>query len=233
MHPVIRKKIHALQVLQKATINIDAEFHQGIYDLERKFQEKHDEIFKKRSDIVNGLHEPNASECELSDVELQKLVPTEGQEVDVGIPDFWLNVLKNVSEVRSMIHENDEPVLKYLVDVRAFSKPLPNLSFQLEFQFAPNEFFQNSVLTKTYFMKCVPDDDDPFAFEGPEIYKSIGCEIMWNAGKNVTEKALKRKGSAVRLFKTDSFFNFFNPPELRLDDSEENDNIEVKESIFL
>jgi hypothetical protein len=55
---------------------------------------------------------------------------------------------------------------------------------------------------------------------------------MWNAGKNVTEKALKKKGSSARLFKTDSFFNFFNPPELRMDESDENDVIEVKESIL-
>jgi hypothetical protein len=234
LHPVIRKRIHALKVLQKETINLDAEFHQSVYELERKLQGKHDEIFKKRYDIVNGLHEPNDNECQLSAEELEKLVPTEGEEVESGIPNFWLTVLKKVAEIRSMIKDHDEPVLKHLIDVRAFSNTSPNLSFQLEFHFAPNEFIQNSVLTKTYLMKCEPDEDDPFSFEGPEIYKSIGCEIMWNAGKNVIEKAASKNNreSATRLFKTDSFFNFFNPPELRMDDSNENDKIEVKESIF-
>jgi nucleosome assembly protein 1-like 1 len=230
LHPVILKRIHALKALQKETINLDAEFHQSVYELERKLQGKHDEIFKKRSDIVNGLHEPCDNECQLSAEELEKMVPMEGEEVENGIPNFWLTVLKNVSELRSMIKEHDEPILEHLIDVRAYSNTSPNLSFQLEFQFAPNDFILNSVLTKTYLMKCVPEDDDPFSFEGPEIYKSIGCEIMWNAGKNVTEKAEKKKGSsATRLFKTDSFFNFFNPPELRMDDSDDNDKIEVKE----
>lgn len=73
--------------------------------------------------------------------------------------------------------------MKHLIDVKAFFKLAPNLSFQLEFQFSPNKFFRNSVLTKSYLMGCVPDDDDPFTFDGPEIYKSIECEIMWNAGK--------------------------------------------------
>lgn len=196
--------------------------------MERKFQGKHDEIFKKRSDIVNGLHEPTDEECKLSDIELDKEVPTEGQDKPSGIPNFWLTVLKNVSEVSSMIQEHDEAVLKHLIDVRAFSKPAPDLSFQLEFQFEPNEYFQNSVLTKTYLMKCSPDEEDPFSFEGPEIYKSIGCEIMWNPGKNVTEKEVKKKDSSLRLFKADSFFNFFSPPELKLDDHlEDGDKIEV------
>jgi nucleosome assembly protein 1-like 1 len=227
MHPVVRKRIYALKNLQTETIKWDAEFHRNVYDLEFKFQVKHDEIFKKRADIVNGQYEPSDDECKLSGFELDRNVPNEGEDIPAGIPDFWLTVLKNVNEMRSMIQEHDEPILKHLIDVRAFSKPPPDLSFQLEFQFAPNEFFQNSVLTKTYLMKCSPDDDDPFTFEGPEIYKSIGCEIMWNAGKKVTEKSLKRN-SLMKIFKTDSFFNFFSPPEFKGDESDENDAIEVR-----
>ena len=30
------------------------------------------------------------------------------------------------------------------------------------------------VLTKSYKMKCEPDEDDPFAFEGPEIVSASG-----------------------------------------------------------
>ena len=30
------------------------------------------------------------------------------------------------------------------------------------------------VLTKSYKMKCEPDEDDPFAFEGPEIISASG-----------------------------------------------------------
>lgn len=110
--------------------------------------------------------------------------------------------------------------------MRAISMPTPELSFVLEFHFAPNEFFTNTVLSKTYLMKCTPDVDDPFSFEGPEIYKSIGCPIEWNVGKNITEKAVKKKDTTMKIFKTDSFFNFFSPPELKEGYSEENDKIE-------
>lgn len=83
-------------------------------------------------------------------------------------------------------------------------------------------------------MKCVPEEDDPFNFEGPEIYKCRGCTINWNKGKNVTLKTVKKKqkhksrGSVRIVTKTvqnDSFFNFFSPPpmpeDLNADDVDE------------
>jgi nucleosome assembly protein 1-like 1 len=45
-------------------------------------------------------------------------------------------------------------------------------SFSLEFNFEPNEFFTNTLLTKTYKMRSEPDENDPFSFDGPEI---MGC----------------------------------------------------------
>lgn len=50
------------------------------------------------------------------------------------------------------------------------------MGFSLEFHFSENEYFTNKVLTKYYEMKCEPDKDDPFSFEGPEIIK---CKV-WN-----------------------------------------------------
>ena len=37
-------------------------------------------------------------------------------------------------------------------------------------------------------MKCLPDPEDPFNFEGPEIFKCVGCTIDWLPGKNLTIK---------------------------------------------
>ena len=39
------------------------------------------------------------------------------------------------------------------------------MSFTLHFHWAPNDFFSNEILTKTYELKCEPQEDDPFAFE--------------------------------------------------------------------
>lgn len=134
-----------------------------------------------------------------------------------------------------MIQPHDEPLLKQLSDIKI--KYDEDLSYTLEFFFAPNDYFTDSVLTKKYFLRCKIDGDEPFAFEGPEIYKCLGCNINWKPGKNITVKTIKKKQKhkargAVRTISkqvpNDSFFNFFNPPDVPEDESkldEESQNI--------
>merc|ERR1712217_806866 len=104
--------------------------------------------------------------------------------------------------IADMIQEADEPALETLKDVTlTFSEKNP-MGFTLHFHFGANDFFTNEILTKTYELKCEPQEDDPFSFEGPEIIKCTGCTIDWKKGKNLT----------VKQVKADSFFNFFDPP---------------------
>ena len=100
----------------------------------------------------------------------------------------------------------------------------------MNFHFGENEFFTNSTLVKMYEMKCEPNEDDPFSFEGPEIYKCKGDKINWKEGKNLTIKTVKKKqkhkskGSVRTITKTvknDSFFNFFDPPSAEPLDGED------------
>merc|ERR1711978_704131 len=67
------------------------------------------------------------------------------------------------------------------------------MGFTLHFHFLPNEYFTNTILTKSYELKCEPQEDDPFSFEGPEIFKCTGCPIDWSKGKNLTVKQVKKK----------------------------------------
>lgn len=68
--------------------------------------------------------------------------------------------------------------------VTAVSFGLPQ-SFTLEFHFEPNDFFTNTVLTKTYKMRSEPDESDPFSFDGPEIMCCTGysasffCSVLF------------------------------------------------------
>ena len=86
-------------------------------------------------------------------------------------------------------------------------------------------------------MKCKPDEEDPFGFEGPEIYKCKGCTINWKSGKNVTVKTVKKKQkhkskgnvrTITKTVKNDSFFNFFDPPAIP-DDPEAEVDAETQE----
>ncbi|XP_065201111.1 nucleosome assembly protein 1-like 1 [Planococcus citri] len=149
----------------------------------------------------------------------------------VGIPAFWLTAFKNVQMISEMIQPCDEPILQHLIDVRTVLLEKEPMGFVLEFHFSPNEHFTNSVLTKEYEMKCCPDPCDPFCFEGPEIVKCKGCKIEWKKGKNVTVKQVKKKQkhknrssvtrTVTKQVPNESFFNFFNPPEVPEDSESE------------
>jgi nucleosome assembly protein 1-like 1 len=39
------------------------------------------------------------------------------------------------------------------------------------FEFAPNPFFSNTTLTKTYALRENPDPDSPLEYDGPEIIR--------------------------------------------------------------
>ncbi|XP_017789056.1 PREDICTED: nucleosome assembly protein 1-like 1 isoform X2 [Habropoda laboriosa] len=247
----VKRRIKALKQLQLVTTNIEAKFYEEVHTLECVYYNLCAPLYEKRSEIVSGIYEPTDEQCvwesdeeeegltndlktkvNLEDDKEQK--KEEGETEDVkGIPDFWLTIFKNVGTLADMVQEHDEPILKHLYDIKVIFLKSNPMGFVLEFHFEPNEYFSNSVLTKEYIMKCTPEKNDPFSFEGPEIYKCKGCVIDWKKGKNVTVKTIKKnqkhksRGSIRTVTKTvrnDSFFNFFSPPvvpedaEAELDD---------------
>lgn len=48
----IKRRIAALRKIQLETINLEAEFHQAVYEVERNYMEKHSKIFDKRDAII-------------------------------------------------------------------------------------------------------------------------------------------------------------------------------------
>uniref|UniRef100_A0A1B6LNY8 Nucleosome assembly protein 1-like 4 n=1 Tax=Graphocephala atropunctata TaxID=36148 RepID=A0A1B6LNY8_9HEMI len=240
----VKRRIKALKKLQLEATHTEAKFYEEVHELECKYHLLYTPLYEKRSTIIQGLYEPNDEESDFpsddeKEEELSNEIKTKVKIEDVtetkepvteeeknkananGIPDFWLTIFKNVGILSEMVQEHDEPILKHLIDVKVIFLKANPMGFVLEFHFSPNEYFSNSVLTKVYEMKCVPEDSDPFSFEGPEIYKCKGCTIDWKKNKNVTVKTIKKKqkhksrGSVRTITKTiqnDSFFNFFNPP---------------------
>ncbi|XP_026751725.2 nucleosome assembly protein 1-like 1 isoform X1 [Galleria mellonella] len=247
--PNVRRRIRALRTLQKEFVDIEAKFYSEVHALECKYEKLYKPLFEKRAQIVSGSYEPTDEEClnpwrdENEEEELARAVQgaaiTDGtekkpaeEEVKAiepamdpnvkGIPDFWYTIFRNVSMLCEMMQEHDEPILKCLQDIKVQMHDDP-IGFTLEFYFAPNDYFTNTVLTKEYSMKCKPDEENPLEFEGPEIYSCKGCEINWKKGKNVTVKTIKKKqkhksrGSVRTVTKSvqaDSFFNFFSPPAM-------------------
>ena len=99
-----------------------------------------------------------------------------------------------------MIEPHDEPILKHLIDIECELRDRKPYNFKLNFHFSPNEYFSNTVLSKTYEFKVEIDPSDPYVFEAPETECSKGCDIKWKSpDKDVTKLKLC----------DESFFNFF------------------------
>jgi nucleosome assembly protein 1-like 1 len=242
--PVLRR-IKALKKLQLEATKIEAKFYEEVHQLECKYHELYTPIYSKRTTITTGEHEPTDAESEwpsdsededegLSEEvkEKAKLDEANKNEDVKGIPSFWLTIFKNVEMLAEMVQEADEPVLESLTDITVTFSEKDPMGFTLHFHFAPNQFFTNSILTKCYEMKCEPPEDDPFSFEGPEIFKCTGCPVDWQKGKNLTVTQVKKKqkhkskGSVrtiTKQVKADSFFNFFDPPAVPDDPNAEVD----------
>lgn len=241
LHPVVKRRIKALKRLQKNCLDIESKFYEEVHALECKYASQYDPLYEKRKDIINGLVEPTDSDCEWASEDEEEEDPlaaefkkkmnvgadgdtkTPGSDENAkGVPEFWLNIFRQVDTLTEMLQEHDEPIVRHLEDIKVkYSDPGNPMSFELEFLFSENEFFGNRSLSKVYQMRAEPDETDPLSFEGPEIIKCTGCKIDWKKGKDVTVKVIKKrqkhksKGSVRTIekkVKADSFFNFFDPP---------------------
>jgi len=252
--PQVKRRIKSLKKLQLEATKLEAKFYEEVHELECKYHKLHMPLLDKRKTITTGEYEPTEEECdfpsdsedeeaELSEEVKDKKAKIEDEKKDQvkeetkeenvsGIPSFWLTIFKNVEMLAEMVQENDEPVLDLLENVTVTLTENAPMGFTLHFHFKENDFFTNKVLTKQYEMKCEPMEDDPFSFEGPEIYKCHGCTIDWKKGKNLTVKQVKKKqkhknkGSVrtiTKQVKADSFFNFFDPPAVPEDPEAEVD----------
>merc|ERR1712018_793626 len=216
--------------------------YEEVHQLECKYHDLYTPLYEKRAQISKGAYEPTEAECdwpsddgdELAE-EIKDKVKLDGEKKDEekkddsetpakGIPEFWLTIFKNVDMLQEMVQEHDEPVLAALTDVKVTfsdgSSEASPMGFKLHFYFEPNEYFTNGELTKKYEMKCEPSEDDPFSFDGPEIYRCKGCPINWKQGKNLTVKTVKKKqkhkskGNVRTITKQVKNDSFFNPPPI-------------------
>merc|ERR1711997_867092 len=236
----VKRRLKALKRIQLESTKIEAKFYEEVHKLECKYHEMYKPLYDQRAKITKGEYEPNEDECEWpsddeedeeelagdmkdkAKLEDEKAKKEKEEKEMKGVPEFWLTIFKNVDMLQEMVQEADEPVLKKLQDITVTFSENP-MGFTLHFYFAPNDYFTNSVLTKEYEMKCEPSEDDPFSFEGPEIFKCKGSTINWKEGKNLTVKTVKKKQkhkskgnvrTITKQVKNDSFQLFRSPPPI-------------------
>lgn len=158
--------------LQKQRNTLFLTFLNELRALEYKYDQQYAPLYEQRSQIIKNA------------------------------PSFWLKVLKNNPLTSTMIFEQDEELLKHLIDIKFFSEQGSD-NFRLEFHFTENSFMENTVLTKNYTMGA----DD-------EVKKGDGTEIKWK-GANLTQKVKKtkkrgkNKKAGIKVEEIPSFFTFF------------------------
>ncbi|KAL5182866.1 Nucleosome assembly protein 1-3 [Glycine soja] len=216
LSPNVRKRVEVLREIQGQHDELEAKFFEERAALEAKYQKLYQPLYTKRYEIVNGT-------TEVEEGAVKETAPDNEEDQEKGVPAFWLTAMKNNEVLAEEISERDEGALKYLKDIK-WSRIENPKGFKLDFFFDTNPYFTNSVLTKTYHMI---DEDEPI------LEKAIGTEIQWHPGKCLTQKILKKKpkkGSknAKPITKTEnceSFFNFFNPPQVPEDDEDIDEDV--------
>lgn len=154
----------------------------------------------------------------------------------VGIPQFWVCAMTHMEPLADLITEEDVDCLEHLQNIASVDDA-DGTGFTLEFHFAPNDYFENTVLTKRYEIPNLLLDDEPI------IGKVEGCKIEWKSERSLTyrETTKKQRGTGknagqVRTVKkkerAESFFHFFEPPKMPSMEDMDEDEAERLEEVF-
>jgi nucleosome assembly protein 1-like 1 len=206
----IRQRVDKLKELHDQREELRKEYLAERAKLEAKYHQLEQPLFEQRKNIVLGN----------MDEEIAKELGgcTSESSSEKGIPQFWVVALSQMPVTGEMITEQDVDCLGYLQDITFIDNEHGD-GFELQFHFAPNDYFENAVLTKTYEVPNLLLADEP-------ILKNVeGCEIQWKPGKCLTEvevtKQQRGKGKNAGQVRTitkkersESFFQFFTPPKM-------------------
>ena len=131
-----------------------------------------------------------------------------------GIPDFWTKCIKNNKMLGQLVKERDVEVLEKVTDLNIDESLVEGKKVRkVTLTFAENDYFTNEELSVS--VKYKDDNDD-------EVACTIGTEIHWKDGKDVTKKKIKKKQkhkktnevrNIVKTVKCDSVFNVFTSAE--------------------
>jgi nucleosome assembly protein 1-like 1 len=211
----IKHRVEKLKEINNEREELMKEYLEERANLETKYQLLSQPLYEKRKDVVLGqMDEDIDNTHETNDC----IVDGDIQPKEKGIPQFWACTINQMPVTEGILPEKDFECLGYLEDIRCFNYENGE-GFRLEFHFAPNDYFENSVLTKSYDVPNLLLGDEP-------ILKNVeGCEIIWKPSKSLTyidtTKQQRGKGKNSGQIRTvtkkercDSFFHFFTPPKM-------------------
>jgi nucleosome assembly protein 1-like 1 len=196
----VKRRVNGLKGIQKEHAKLEAKFQEDVLELEKKYFKLYTPLYERRAAIVNGELEPTEDEVteglkkdkddeeEEAEKPAEPLVkdPEEKTAVPKGVPEFWLSTLKQNPSIQEIVVEEDESALHSLVDIRM--EYLDKPGFKLLFVFSENPYFENKILSKTYFYREENGYGGDFIYDHAE-----GCKIQWKEGKDLTIRVESKK----------------------------------------
>jgi nucleosome assembly protein 1-like 1 len=175
--------IEALKRLSDKHLALERQFDKEVDKLRVAYRDRQQLILDRRAVLVNG-EEPGTT----------------------GIDGFWLQALQHHPGVAENIEKWDAPVLEHLRDIKCtyIDQAHSRLGFSLQFHFASNPYFENSVLSQDFY--CIADP-----FTSKYICVEIrGCKIRWKPSKDVTvERVAQKRSKTKKEMQRESFFTMF------------------------
>ena len=187
--PNLASRVRQLLSMQSRQSQLMEQYQHEVLQLDKKYLSLYTPLYTERREVIDTT---NSIASNLGTA--FSSAAADDADIPNGIPEFWLTVIRNNFTTSDMITEEDEDALKSLKDIRLEYHEEPG--FRLVFEFAENEFFDNTTLSKTFFY--TQDEGD---YTKDLVYgHSIGEEIHWKDGKNLMRKVVRtkrRKGKGV------------------------------------
>jgi len=111
----VKRRVRALENLQQQYGALERQYREELAELERKYDALYAPLYRQRSSVVRGEHEPTDAECAGFVGE-----PEGAPSSDVrGIPLFWYYALSNSDTFVQLtgLNERDREALSYLTDI--------------------------------------------------------------------------------------------------------------------
>lgn len=220
MEENVRDRFKALAHISDQLADLSKKYEEEAKQIEFEAEQANRPLYQLRTKIIKGedfdTEEIKTSEFdqrleEIQDENYEKIQIKEFKEVahlvdQTGIPGFWYNAMKHNNVLGTQIEKVDEPLLRQLYDIE-YIKQEDSSDFILKFHFHPNDYMQNTVLTKRYIM------------EDEGKIKQVDCtKVKWRPGKNLLEKEKPKKGKKNKnkgkeIEEQETFFRFFTSKE--------------------
>ena len=192
-------------------------YRKDFISLRNKYELKYFDIYSQIKDII--FSETEIPEISKEDYETYN-INEEDSKKNKEIPFFWRTVIQNCKCY--ICNEKDELILNNLIDIIII--PLENkIDFQVNYIFKPNDYMENTILTKKYFYNILNE----------KLINVEGCEINWkNEDKNPTIKKtvkfIKKKKSKEKQIITKEIESFFDIFSKKIKDNLSNEEQQAK-----